>query len=85
MRSMPKSLCPLRHFHVSDLKDGNAGFEPSMHRMQHLKVTKPQEQYKIPNKIPKKIPKKIHIHKEAPRPKGRGAGVRLNTNCKFFF
>lgn len=69
MRSMPKSLCPMRHFHVTDLKNGNDSFDPSMNRMQYLKVTKPKEQYKIPNKIPKKI----YTHKEAPRPKGRGA------------
>ena len=80
MRSMPNPLCPLCHFHVSDLKHGNHSFDPSMRRIHHLEVTKPEEQYKIP----KKIPKKIHTHKEAPRSKGRGAGVRLNTNCKFF-
>lgn len=82
MRSMPKSLCPLRHFHVTDLKDGNISFEPSMHRMQQLKVTKPEEQYKIP----KKISKKIYTHKEAPRPRGRGAIARvLNTQSNFCF
>ena len=88
MRSMPNPLCPLRHFHVADLKHGNHSFDSSNRRMRYLEVMKPEEQYKIPNKIPnkipKKIPKKIHTHKEAPRPKERGAGVRLNTNCKFF-
>lgn len=84
MRSMPKPLCPLRYFHVADLKHGNHSFDSSNRRMRCLEVMKPEEQYKIPNKIPKKIPKKIHTHKEAPRPKGRGAGVRLNTDCKFF-
>ena len=80
MRSMPKTLCPLRRFHVTNLKDGNDSFEPSMHRMQHLKVTKPEEQYKIP----KKISKKIYTHKEAPRPKRRGAVARvLNTKSNF--
>ena len=82
MCSMPKTLCPLRHFHVTDLKDGNDSFEPSMHRMQHLKVTKPEEQYKIP----KKISKKIYTHKEAPRSKRRGAIARvLNTKSNFCF
>lgn len=80
MRFMPDPLCPLRHFHVADLKHGNHSFDSSNRRMRCLEVMKPEEQYKIP----KKIPKKIHTHKEAPRPKGRGADVRLNTNCKFF-
>ena len=82
MRSMPNPLCQLRHFHVTDLKDGNVSFDPSMRRMQHLKVTKPEEQYKIP----KKISKKIYTHKEAPRPKRRGAVARvLNTKSNFCF
>ena len=67
MRSMPKTLCPLRHFHVTNLKDGNDSFDPSMHRMQHLKVTKPEEQYKIP----KKISKKIYTQRSTPPKKAR--------------
>ena len=81
MRSMPNPLCPLRYFHVADLKHGNHSFDSSNRRMRCLEVMKPEEQYKIPNKIPKKI----HTHKEAPRPKERGADVRLNTDCRFFF
>ena len=85
MRSIPNPLCPLRYFHVADLKHGNHSFDSSNRWMRCLEVMKPEEQYKIPNKIPKKIPKKIHTHKEAPRPKERGADVRLNTDCRFFF
>lgn len=80
MRSIPNPLCPLRYFHVADLKHGNHSFDSSNRRMRCLEVMKPEEQYKIPNKIPKKI----HTHKEAPRPRGRGADVRLNTDCRFF-
>lgn len=69
MRSVPKPLCPMYHFHVSDLKHGNISFDPSIRRKQQLQVTESKEQYKIPNKIPKKI----YTHKEAPRPKERGA------------
>ena len=65
MRFMPDPLCPLRHFHVADLKHGNHSFDSSNRRMRCLEVMKPEEQYKIlnkiPNKIPKKIPKKIHF------------------------
>ena len=77
MRSMPNPLCPLRYFHVADLKHGNHSFDSSNRWMRCLEVMKPEEQYKIP--------KKIHTHKEAPRPKERGADVHLNTDCRFFF
>lgn len=72
MRSMPKSLCPLRYFHVADLKHGNHSFDSSNRRMRCLEVMKPEEQYKIPNKIPKKISKKdSHTQRSTPPQRAR--------------